>query len=276
MSVAIIMRSKDEMPHIERALRSLRKQSFGDFTLYNVDSGSTDGSYEVIQRLNPHPDHIQRIRPEEYQPGRVLNSMVAQTKDPVVVFLNADAVPLEPRWLEKLIAPIMAGEADATFSKQIARPNARFLVSYDYQRAYKRENIEGKNEDFFSAVACAFRRELWERQKFYEEGYSEDIHWAHHCRQLGYRFRLVEESLVEHSHNYTLKQWFGRMRIEGEAERLIYGRQASLLRQGWACLRELIRDTGYALRRGAILSIPYNLVYRITGHVGYYRGMKNG
>ena len=106
LAVAIIMRSKDEQPYAERALAALSTQSYKNYTLYNVDSGSTDGTLEVVKAFNPDPALVFEIKPEEYVPGPVLNMMVTKTNEPVVVLLNADAIPQDDTWLETLIAPI--------------------------------------------------------------------------------------------------------------------------------------------------------------------------
>ncbi len=274
--IAVIMRCKDEMPYVERAILALQAQHVQNFTLYHIDSGSSDGSLEVIYHLNPEPKNVYEIEPQSYLPGRVLNQMIARTWQPYIVFLNADAIPLDNKWLEKLLQPLLDNEADATFSRQVARGDARFIVDDDYQRAYCRQNIEGKNPNFFSAVACAFKRELWDEQKFYEEGFSEDMEWAYRLRSKGKRFLLVEDSIVEHSHNYSFREFFHRKWIEGQAERLIFGRQANMVRQALAALREMIRDLIRAVAKGAILTIPYNIAYRLVGHTGFYRGLKNG
>ncbi|MCB1136019.1 MAG: glycosyltransferase [Chlamydiia bacterium] len=270
--VAIIMRSKDEYPHVERALQGLERQSYPTFALYNVDSGSSDGTWETILAHNTHPDRLLQIPPSSYVPGRVLNLMVAMVREPIVVFLNADAVPLHEDWLERLIQPIVRGEADATMSRQVAREDAHFIVAYDLERAYKRENIEGKNEDFFSAVACAFRRQLWLENRFYVDGYSEDMAWAHACRQKGYRFLLCEDSVVEHSHNYTLAQLYRRGFIEGEADVLIYHNGPQLGQRILRWGKDLVRDFLYTLSKGRIWCIPYNVVYRSAFHWGYLKG----
>ena len=100
-AVAIIMRSKDEQPYVEPTLAALAKQSYRAYTLYNVDSGSTDGTLGVVKAFNTNPTLVFEIKPEEYVPGPVLNMMVAKTTEPIVVFLNADAIPQDEAWLEE-------------------------------------------------------------------------------------------------------------------------------------------------------------------------------
>jgi rhamnosyltransferase len=273
--VAVIMRSMNEQPHTEPTLKGLMAQSYADFTLYNVDSGSTDGTMEVVQEYNEDAECIVQIAPEDYVPGVVLNDMIGRTREPITVFLNADAIPQDEFWLEKLIQPILDDQADATMSRQLPRDEAPFIVKNDFYRGYNPKSIKS-DEVFFSAVACAFRRSLWEETRFYTTGYSEDMAWATACKKKGARFAYVHESAVEHSHNFTIKGLYKKRFRHGVAYVFIHDAKPSLLKQSYACLRELARDGLYALRTGRIDTIPYNIVYRTTIHMGYYFGEREG
>lgn len=274
--VAIIMRSKDEQPYATETLTRLYQQTFTDFTLYNVDSGSTDGTLEALRKFNPVAENVTEIAPSEYIPGRVLNRMIGKTVEPIVVLLNADCVPMDDRWLELLLEPVLSDRADAVTSRQIARPDAYFVVKYDLDRAYGDRNIERKRDHFFSAAACVFKRELWEQHKFPEEGWGEDFVWAVRCKAGGARFDIAVESVVEHSHNYTLKTLYKRERGHGIVHQQVLGDTPSLPRQGFTCFKHMVRDGLYALRRGKLFTIPYNLIYRATFHWALYQGQRAG
>ncbi len=273
-TVAIIMRSKDEQPHADTALAALAEQSYTDYTLYNVDSGSTDGTLEAVKAFNPKPENVVEIAPEDYVPGPVLNMMLERTTEPIVVFLNADAIPQDSMWLEKLLAPVLDASADATVSKQIPRECARFIDKYDFERAYSARTIE-KSPEFFSAVACAFRRELWEATHFYEDGYAEDIAWSRTCQEKGARFELVPDSVVEHSHNYTIRGLFKKRYRHGIAYVTIYGKQPDAAREIFQCCKELVRDMLYTLGTFRLDTIPYNVIHRVVIHWAYYLGERD-
>jgi rhamnosyltransferase len=149
-------------------------------------------------------------------------------------------------------------------------------VTYDYLRAYNPKNIKGDNADFFSAVTCAFRRDLWEKIKIPDVGYAEDVAWAKACRASGARFKLVTDSVVEHSHNYTLKGLYLKKFRHGVTFAQTYGRRASLFFQSLELLKEWARDLIYAMRKNRFDTIPYNIAYRAVIHTGLYRGLKEG
>lgn len=272
-TLAIIMRAKDEMPHTTAALAALRTQTRTDWKLYAIDSGSTDGTLEAIQAYPPNK--LVQIAPADYEPGPVLNRMVALTTEPIVVFLNADAIPLDDHWLANLVAPLEDRTADATMSVQVARADADFIVAYDYARAYDPKNIKEENEDFFSAVACAFRRELWADHPFKEKGYSEDLAWARECRQAGARFRLVTTSRVEHSHNFTIPGLHKKRYRHGRAYVDIFGARPQPLKQTLLCAKEMLRDLLYAARQGRFDTIPFNLKARFTIHRALHLGTRD-
>lgn len=266
--VAIIMRAKNEMPHVQRTLDMLQRQTFRDSDFFAVDSGSSDGSYEALQH-HCTTDRLTRIAAEAYAPGRVLNNAIAQTDHDIIVLLNADAVPAGEVYLERLLAPLLEDRADIVFARQTARSDAYFIVRYDYERAFNPDTME---EDFFSAVACAFKRGWWERHRFRDQGYAEDLEWARSCLAEGARIRFIPEAVVEHSHNYTLGELYRKRRRQAAT----FGEAPGFARQVYRCSREIIRDLLRACRTLKLHTIPYNMAYRITIHAAIYHGLKEG
>jgi len=274
--VAVIMRSKNEEPYATPALERLFRQTYPNFTLYNVDSGSTDGTLEAIKKHNPNPGNIKEIQPTDYVPGRVLNDMIASVKEEIIVLLNADCIPQADSWLSTLLQPLLLNDVDAVTSRQVARPDAYFIVAYDLDRGYGDNNMKKKRHNFFSAAACAFKRRIWEEEKFPEDGWGEDFVWAMNCARRGVRFDIVVDAVVEHSHNYTYSTLYRRERGHGIVHYQMLNETPSILRQGFTCFKHIVRDVLYALRKGRPLTIPYNVAYRVTFHWAHFQGKRAG
>jgi len=267
--VTIIMRSKDSAWVIGQALSGLFSQARKDFELLVVDSGSQDATLDIVSRF---PCRLLRIEAKAYFPGAVLNRAIREATGDVIVFQNSDVVPLTPDALERLLAPIERGEADATFARQLPRPEAHTWVRRDYAVAFP-ERGEAPPWMTYSLPFAAMTREAWLKHPFYEEAWgSEDTEWGHWARDHGLRVRYVPGALVMHSHNYTLKQLYGRRFIEGEADAFILRDRATVLglarRVGASWARDALAHLQARDAAGLALSVPRRLVY----HWAYLKG----
>ena len=82
------------------------------------------------------------------------------------------------------------------------------------------------------------------------------------------------ESVVEHSHNYTLKTLFRRERGHGMVYFQVLKEPPSALREGIALARHLVRDLLYAIRHGRPDTIPFNVAYRATFNYAHFSGRR--
>ncbi len=262
--VSIIMRVYNEMPYIKYALRMLKQQSFQDYELIIVDSGSTDGSYESAKQANP--DIIYQITPGTYVPGRVLNEAIAKATGDIIVFNNSDCIPQNNYWLENLIRPFAQDKHTiATFANQIPRPDASPLVRKDYERAFGDGSISSKWKHFFSLASSAVSREIITQYPFNPTiQYSEDIEWSWRMKQLGKTITYVPDAIVEHSHNYTIKGLIKRYTGEGKAEKEIYKepRGNFIMAVIISAKLELLRDLIYLAKHRELHWFPYAICAR--------------
>src|SRR5688572_7315831 len=84
--VSIVVRSLNEGWALKETLDGLNAQEYRNWELIVIDSGSTDGSVEMIQKAEPA--HFLQIQPHEYIPGRVMNTGVELASSNFVVFVN--------------------------------------------------------------------------------------------------------------------------------------------------------------------------------------------
>src|SRR4051812_3363113 len=98
--VSIIIRSFNEGWALRQTLPALRAQEYKNWELIVIDSGSTDGSQELLRQANPH--HLIQIQPEQYNPSRVMNRGMELARADFGIFLNADATPQGKGWLGPL------------------------------------------------------------------------------------------------------------------------------------------------------------------------------
>jgi len=264
---------------VRRCLTALRYQEGVDFELMHIDSGSTDGTLDVIREFGGRLYHI---RPCEYIPGRVLNFAMELCTDELVTFLNTDAFPVGRSWLLELLKPLDSSDkVAATFSRQLAREDAEDLFRNDNERAFGDGQEHAGWRHFFSMASSAIKRSHWERCRFSDKlRYSEDIDWTYRMRLSGAEIIYAQQSMAVHSHNYNLQQSYKRHFGEGLADAHIYkigsveasfGRQVLL-----SGLRENLRDLHNAAaehKPSLLIKSPF---LRMTQRLGHYSGLKQG
>ncbi len=275
--ISVIIRSHNDEEIIGRTLEILtRQKGCGEYELLSFDDGSTDRTPEIIRT---YPEI--KMFPKEnlpYNPARVLNRAVQETKGEIVVFNNSDAVPLDEHFLANLTRPFAGDPAvGAVYANQLCRPDARTLVRKDYLRGFGDGKEAARWRHFFSLAVSAARREVLLAEPFdLRMQYSEDIEWSWRLKKQGkWKIVYAEDALAEHSHNYTLRQVWKRFYNEGIAEGQIYGEKSHLGTFLKHLVAESLRDLRFEIREGAWLEIPEGLVYRFLQKYAVHRGINH-
>ena len=273
MTPTVIMRTKNSAWVIRESLKGLFSQDLQDFQLLVVDSGSTDGTLDIVREF---PARIIEIEPDDYFPGDVLNRAVAETDSDLVVFQNSDTIPQRCDALRLLLEPLSDEDVQATFGRQIARPEAWTWVKRDLNASFPES---GPAPDWISLALpfAAMRRSAWERHPFYRDAWgSEDTEWGEWARKNGLRIEYVPDAVVMHSHNYTLRQFYGRRFIEGEADAFIFRNHDTLPKLLSRIASSIGHDLVHYARHADLLGIPMIPVRRFTSHWAYWKGHRHG
>jgi rhamnosyltransferase len=214
--VSIIMRSYNEGWALRDTLSALQAQDYKNWELIVIDSGSTDGSVDLIREAKPA--HFIQIKHEDYNPSRVMNHGMKLAQSEFGIFLNADATPQGSDWLRLLVAALQDPKVAAVFGRQIPRPDCRAVYAHDYERCFGPNRESTQWDHFFSMVSSGLRKDIWSQRGFLEKmQYSEDDEYTRWCREQGYRVNYVPDSVVMHSHNYTPQQAYKRSFGEAKA-----------------------------------------------------------
>ncbi len=279
-TASIIMRSFNEAWALKGTLAALAAQDFTGWELIVIDSGSTDGSQDLIRAAKPA--HFIQILPQEYNPSRVMNHGMRLARSEWCIFLNADATPQAGNWLGTLVQTLKEPNVAAVFGRQIPRPDCRAVFAHDYERCFGEQRESAKWEHFFSMVSSGVRRSVWEQRGFREDlQYAEDDEFTRWCRAQGHEVRFVCESVAMHSHNYTPAQAFrrsfgdaraiGRAASDSVANRENFTKTVLL---GW--LRDVWHDASYCARRHRLGELPHAMRVRWKQRTGKLAGWRQG
>jgi len=277
--VSIVLRSYNEGSALCETLPAVKAQEYTNWELIVFDSGSTDGSVELIRKAQPN--HFIQLAHEEYVPGRVMNQGMRLARADYVIFLNSDAIPQGVNWLRPLVDALQDIKTAAVFGKQIPRPGCQAVYACDYERCFGSSRESERWEHFFSMANSGVRKDIWSHRGFLESiQYAEDDEYTRWCKDQGYRVRFVPESVVEHSHNYSpaeaFKRSFGDARAlaaswKGKSTDFSFSRIVLL---GW--LNDFRRDLAFCANHGRLTELPFAARIRWQQRRGRLAGFRSG
>lgn len=275
MKATIVMRSRNNVDIIDKTLRGVFEQSFKNFEVINFDNASNDGTIEKIKQFNTK---IVSIPEGSYIPGKVLNMAIEQCNSEIIVFLNSDCVPLNKHWLEILVKPFEDLSVGAVFSRQIPGKDVLPIIQIDTARAFGDGEEHKKWEHFFSMASSAIRKKVWVNDYFDEEMLvSEDMEWSYRIKRKGYKVVYAKDSMVEHYHNYSIKQLYHRHFKEGIDSVKIFtvsGSKLNLFIKVFLLpfVYSIIRDSRYLIKHFRSIDVFITPVYRLVLLWGRFMG----
>jgi rhamnosyltransferase len=277
--VSIIIRSFNEGWALRETLPALRAQDYTNWELIVIDSGSTDGSVDLIRAAAPR--HFIQIRPEEYNPSRVMNHGMELADSEFGIFLNADATPQGSNWLRPLVSGLQDPQTAAVFGKQIPRPGCHAVFRHDYDRCFGEQRESAQWDHFFSMVSSGLRKDIWSQRGFLDKmQYSEDDEYTRWCRAQRYKVVYCPESAVMHSHNYTPVQAYKRSFGEARALAAVWDSSPSKINWprtvllGW--INDVRRDFGFCARHGRLSELKHAAQIRWQQRRARLEGFRDG
>lgn len=197
---SLIIRTLNEDKYLKDLLTSIHSQTYKNFEIINVDSGSTDETLNIANRFNCKSIHI---NPEDFTFGYSLNKGIEVASGKFIVIISAHTMPKNEFWLENLINPLKDTKVAMVFGKQEGGIHSNIGELKDLQRKYTNEKIELTTKNIFANNAnSAIQKELWCNYKFNEIlTAQEDIDWAKYWLEKDYKVIYEPKSSIYHYHN---------------------------------------------------------------------------
>lgn len=256
---------------------------------------------------------IHHIRAEEFDHGATRAAAAALSTADVLLFMTQDAMPADRYLADRLLRvwekesenlDASKGEIAAAYARQLPAKDCRFLERYTRSFNYGEESRIKSLEDlpqmgiktyFCSNVCAAYKREIYEKCGGFEKHtiFNEDMIFAAHLIQSGYRIAYAADVKVIHSHNYSGRQQFQRnfdlavsqadhpeifdgVSSEGEGIRLVKKSAVYLLKCGrfWL-IPQLIwqsacKYAGYCMGKN-YRRLPEKVVHKCTMNKKYWK-----
>lgn len=160
------------------------------------------------------------LKKEEFSHSLSRERIAMQSNSDILVFITQDIDIRSTNWLHELIKPIKDKEAEATFSRQLTKYNN--IEKYTREKNYPNESYVVSKKDvenlglrafFFSDASSAIKTTIFKKLNGYDGKkipISEDMYIAYKIIMNGYRIKYCSNSIIYHSHNFTLKQLYKR------------------------------------------------------------------
>ena len=187
-----------------------------------VLTDSTDKTEEILKQNNIE---YTKISKEDFSHSKTREDAAMNSDADIVVFITQDIEIQKEDWLEKLVAPIILGEADAAFSRQL--PRYKNIEKYTREKNYPAESYVNSKEDiekkglkafFFSDASSAIKLSTFKKLGGYDGKrlpINEDMYFAYKLIMNNYKIKYCADSEVVHSHKFTLKEVYDRYRLTG-------------------------------------------------------------
>src|ERR1700676_3126230 len=262
IEASIIIPTKNGAKDIGACLEAVYSQrNAGRFEVLVIDSGSTDGTLEIVRR---YPVRLEQIPPEAFHHARTRNYAAGLAKGEVLVFLSQDAIPASDMWLAAFLSNFNEPAVGAVYGRQLPKAESglerrsAFAVMYGGARIVKMpmDGIDlGHKYYHFSNANSAVRRMVWEATRFPDDlKVFEDVGIAKRILDSGWSIVYEPEAAVYHSHDFPLDILFKRYFDIG----VVYQRlgvwndrsRASLWSDGWRMFKGKLVMLGKGKRPG--------------------------
>lgn len=203
-TASVVIRCFNEADHLPKLFSELKLQTFRDFEIVVVDSGSDDGTLQIVQNEDVVLCHIPK---EEFSFGRSLNIGCEAASGEFLVFISAHCYPEHEDWLANLLSGFDDPEVAAVYGRQRGIPESHFSERQIFRRWFPDESMPRQNDPFSNNANCAVRKTLWEESP-YDESLTglEDVAWAQQAMRKGWWISYRADAGVIHVHNESPSQ----------------------------------------------------------------------
>lgn len=283
--VSVVIRCLNENENLKILIPILLNQTIDNFEIIFVDSGSTDGSLETIQKyvLSHEKITLTHIDKKEFTFGRSLNIGFQKSNGDIIISLSAHCFPMNNDWLESILAPFDTPSIGIVFGLQSPHPKTRHSEA-SVQNTWFNGISRTTDNAFLNNGNAAYRKEIWKKFKFDEELTGlEDIDIGMKIIKEGFNIFYSAESEVQHLHQESYKTIQNRYRREAEAMKYldnVNSLDKKVIKNTLMyCFKGFLRGVNYDIKtrnqnnqpNSDIVSI---LRYRTNQYLGTYKGYK--
>lgn len=220
MKISIICplyNAKSYLKPLHEKLLSQEKIKDYEVKIKYVLTECKDNTEDILKDLKAN---YKKIKKEEFSHSRTREEMAFSSDGDIIVFISQDVKMKNNQWLKNLVLPIINGEVEASFSRQLPENNT--IEKYIREKNYPKESRIVSKADidrlgvltfFYSDASSAIKASVYKKLNGYDGKrliINEDMYLAEKLINAGYRIKYCSDSEIYHSHVFTLKELYKR------------------------------------------------------------------
>ncbi len=205
--ISVVVPVYNAVMHLRRCLDSIlvAVEDYGQAEVIVVDNGSTDGSWELVQRR--YAGRVKALRQLDGHVGKVRNVGAARAEGEILSFVDADC-EVGREYLHRIVQALDDTHAQATGSRYALPPSPHW-VERVWAQLHRRRH-DGPADYISAGNFCVLRRAFEDVGGFREDLDSgEDAELGLRMRRRGFRIHESSSVLaVHHGNPKTLRAFF--------------------------------------------------------------------
>ena len=234
---------------------------------------SADRSEEILKKNNLNYEVIEK---KDFSHSLVREKAAIKSKADIICFISQDIVIESDNWLEKLVKPIIEGKVEATYSRQLTKFNniEKYTRECNYPdksmiKSKKDINKLGLKTFFFSDASSAIKTDIFKKLNGYDGKnlpINEDMYLAYKLIMNDYKIKYCADSIVYHSHKFSLKELYDRYKLTGIfLKENTYLDKYGTTSSGSGMAKYILKRILQEKRFGLLFRYPFDMAARLFG-----------
>lgn len=273
MTIDIICPLYNAENYIEKLHNNLLKQERVNISnIFYILTESKDNTEKI---LLSHNCKYKKIKKEDFSHSLVREKAAYESKSDIVVFITQDIEIERTDWLLNLTKDIN-DDVICTYSRQISKFNN--IEKYTRESNYPNKSYIKCKKDikrlglktfFNSDASCAVNRKKFIELKGYDNKnlpISEDMYYAYKVIMNDYKIKYCADSIIYHSHNFTLNEIYERYKLTGKFfKENSYLNGYGTTSSGFSLAKYVLKRIIEEKRFGLLFRYPFDMAARLIG-----------
>ncbi|MFL2681980.1 MAG: glycosyltransferase [Candidatus Actinomarina sp.] len=278
--VSVLIRNLNEEEQLKILFSILDQQTYENFEVIFLDSGSSDNSLEFVKNYNSkYKIIIDEIDKALFTFGRALNICANLSNKPdYIISLSAHCFPTSKDFITNYVNIFEDSNCEIVYGKQIGYKDSMLSEASHLSKWFDKSYGIKKDNPFTNNGNCGYKFQIWEKYQFDENLTGcEDIEFASRALRDGAVIIYGEKITVQHFHSEDFKTVYFRYFREAIALNSIFSFKFSILNLMTNFFKEVLTDISfkYKNKNFAYRGIISILKYRFSKNLGHFNGFRS-